>query len=95
MTSAINGYAGDRLGRPQRHPYTVHVFVAHGVTVSGAAYRSKLIPAEFFSSCFCRAIIQVGVASATGRPEFINYAGHLQFTAFAAGAVRCRARRRK
>src|SRR5262245_55042294 len=73
-------YAGHRLGRLNaiRTLFTFSLRTAYGL---GRGDRSKLIPGGILLVVFLPAIIQVGVASATGRPEFINYAGHLQFTA--------------
>jgi ABC-2 type transport system permease protein len=73
-------YAGDRLGRLNavRTLFTFSLRTAYGL---GRGDRSKLIPGGILLVVFLPAIIQIGVASATGRPEFINYAGHLQFTA--------------
>lgn len=74
-------YAGDRLGRFNaiRTLFAFSLRTAYGL---GRGDRSKLIPGGILLIVFLPAIVQVGVASATGRPEFINYAGHLQFTAF-------------
>ena len=74
-------YAGQRLGRFNAIGtlFRFSLRTAYGL---GRGDRSKFIPGAILLIVFLPAIIQVGIASATGRPEFINYAGHLQFTAF-------------
>jgi ABC-2 type transport system permease protein len=74
-------YGGRRLGRFNaiRTLFTFSLRTAYGL---GRGDRSKIIPGAILLIVFLPAIVQVGIASATGRAEFINYAGHLQFTAF-------------
>ncbi len=74
-------YTGSRLGRLNaiRTLFAFSLRTAYGL---GRGERSKLIPGAVLLIVFLPAIVQVGVASTVGRSEFINYAGHLQFTAF-------------
>ena len=74
-------YAGRRLGQfnAVKTLFTFSLRTAFGL---GRGDRSKIIPGAILLITFLPAIVQVGIASATQRPEFINYAGHLQFTAF-------------
>src|SRR4051794_13328648 len=48
----------------------------------GRGPRAQVVPFHVTAIVFLPAIMQVAVASATSRPEFVNYAQQLQFTTF-------------
>src|SRR3954462_12306824 len=74
-------YGGQRLGRNNAIANLIRYSfrAAFGL---GRGPKAKLLPMIVPGVVFLPAIVQVAVASATGRPEFVNYAGHLTFTAF-------------
>jgi ABC-2 type transport system permease protein len=74
-------YGGARLGRNHAIANLLgYSFkAAFGV---GRGARAKILPFFVLAIVFLPAIVQVGVASATGQPDFVNFAGFLQFTAF-------------
>ena len=74
-------YSGTRLGRG----YAIKSLLAFSIRTAfgvGRGERSKFVPVLVGAIVFLPAIVQVGVASATSQPSFINYANHLRFTAF-------------
>jgi len=74
-------YTGQRLGRAQSvlSLFTFSLRTAFGI---GRGERSEMVPVLVAAIVFLPAVVQVGVASATSQPGFINYANHLRFTAF-------------
>jgi len=74
-------YHGQRLGRLNA-VMTLFSASAHTAFGLGRGERSKRVPFIVGIIVFLPAIVQVGLASTTGQAAFINYAGHLQFTAF-------------
>ena len=74
-------YGGTRLGRNHAIANLMgYSFkAAFGV---GRGARAKILPFFVLAIVFLPAIVQVGVASATSQPDFVNFAGFLQFTAF-------------
>ena len=74
-------YGGARLGRNHAIATLIRYSfnAAFGV---GRGTRAKLLPIFVTAIVFLPAIVQVGVASATNQPDFVNFAGFLQFTAF-------------
>ena len=74
-------YGGRRLGRLHALR-TLGAYSIRGAFGLGRGARSKFIPSLVVGLVFLPAIAQVGVASTTGVAAFINYAGHLRFTAF-------------
>jgi ABC-2 type transport system permease protein len=74
-------YGGARLGRNHAISNLIKYsfFAAFGI---GRGTRAKLLPIFVTAIVFLPAIVQVGVASATNQPNFVNFAGYLQFTAF-------------
>jgi ABC-2 type transport system permease protein len=74
-------YGGQRLGRNNAIANLIRYSfrAAFGV---GRGPKAKMLPILVTSVVFLPAIVQVAVASATARPEFVNYAGQLSFTAF-------------
>lgn len=74
-------YTGDRRGRG----YVFRTLVGHSFLVAfgrGRGEKAHLIPFLALVLCFLPAIVQVGIASAAGRPEMINYAQQLELSAF-------------
>jgi ABC-2 type transport system permease protein len=74
-------YTGERLHNANsvRTLFGFSLRTAFGL---GRGARSKAIPAIILAIVFIPAIVSVGAASTTGFVTLINYAGHLQFTAF-------------
>jgi ABC-2 type transport system permease protein len=74
-------YGGTRLGRNHAIGNLIKYSfkAAFGV---GRGTRAKLLPIFVTAIVFLPAIVQVGVASATNQPDFVNFAGFVQFTAF-------------
>lgn len=74
-------YGGKRLGRNHAIGNLIRYSfrAAFGL---GRGARAKVIPIICVAIVFLPAIVQVGVASATAQPSFVNYATHLKFTAF-------------
>jgi ABC-2 type transport system permease protein len=74
-------YDGARLGRNHAISNLIRYSfkTAFGL---GRGTRAKLLPLLVTAIVFLPAIVQVGVASATNQPDFVNFAGFLQFTAF-------------
>ncbi len=74
-------YGGQRLGRNNAIANLIRYSfrAAFGI---GRGPKAKLLPMIVTGVIFLPAIVQVAVASATGRPELVNYAGQLNFTAF-------------
>ena len=74
-------YAGQRLGRNSAIANLIRYSfrAAFGL---GRGTRAKLLPMFVTAIVFLPAIVQVGVASATGQPQLVNYANQLDFTAF-------------
>jgi len=74
-------YTGAKLGRG----YAIRGLLAYSMRTAfgiGRGERAKFVPVLVGAIVFLPAIVQVGVASATSQPSFINYANHLRFTAF-------------
>jgi ABC-2 type transport system permease protein len=74
-------YRGARLGRANAFR-SLLIFSFRTAFGLGRGGRSKVIPVIVLLIVFLPAVIQVGMASATGMSALINYAGHLQLTAF-------------
>jgi ABC-2 type transport system permease protein len=74
-------YGGQRLGRNNAIANLIRYSFRAAFGIDRGP-KAKLLPTIVTSVVFLPAIVQVGIASATGRPEFVNYAGHLNFTAF-------------
>jgi ABC-2 type transport system permease protein len=74
-------YAGQRLGRNNAIANLIRYSfrAAFGL---GRGPKAKTLPMIVTAVVFLPAIMQVAIASATGRPELVNYAGQLNFTAF-------------
>jgi ABC-2 type transport system permease protein len=74
-------YAGPRLGRNNAIANLIRYSfrAAFGL---GRGPKAKMLPMIVTAVVFLPAIMQVAIASATGRPEIVNYAGQLNFTAF-------------
>jgi ABC-2 type transport system permease protein len=74
-------YGGARLGR--NHAIANLIKYSFNTAFGmGRGTRAKLLPLLVLGIVFLPAIVQVGVASATGQPDLVNFAGYLQFTAF-------------
>jgi ABC-2 type transport system permease protein len=74
-------YGGARLGR--NHSIANLIRYSFGTAFGlGRGARAKVLPMLVLGIVFLPAIVQVGVASATGQPNLVNFAGYLQFTAF-------------
>jgi ABC-2 type transport system permease protein len=74
-------YGGARLGRD----HAIANLMKYSFQAAfgfGRGARAKLVPLFVLAIVFLPAIVQVGVASATNQPDFVNFAGFLQFTAF-------------
>ena len=74
-------YGGTRLGRNHAIANLIKYsfMTAFGI---GRGTRAKLLPIFVTAIVFLPAIVRVGVASTVGQPQMIDFAGHLQFTAF-------------
>ena len=74
-------YAGTRLGRNHAIANLIQYSfkTAFGI---GRGTRAKLLPIFVTAIVFLPAIVRVGVASTVGQTAMIDFAGHLQFTAF-------------
>lgn len=74
-------YGGPRLGRNN----AIANLIAYSFRAAfgmGRGSKAKLLPMIVTGVVFLPAFVQVGIASASGRPELVNYAGQLNFTAF-------------
>jgi ABC-2 type transport system permease protein len=74
-------YTGPRLGRL----YAIRTLVWYSFATAfgvGRGDKAKSIPALIVAFVYLPALVQIGVASATGAVGLINYAAFLQFTAF-------------
>jgi ABC-2 type transport system permease protein len=74
-------YSGTRLGRN----HAIAILMKYSFQSAfglGRGARAKVVPLFVLAIVFLPAIVQVGVASATNQPNFVNFAGFLQFTAF-------------
>ena len=74
-------YSGNRLGRN----HAIAILMKYSFQSAfglGRGARAKVVPLFVLAIVFLPAIVQVGVASATNQPNFVNFAGFLQFTAF-------------
>ena len=74
-------YGGTRLGRD----HAISNLMKYSFKAAfgmGRGPRAKILPIFVLAIVFLPAIVQVGVASATNQPNFVNFAGFLQFTAF-------------
>lgn len=74
-------YSGARLGRNHAIGNLIRYSFKSAFGL-GRGSRAKALPMFVLGIVFLPAIVQVGVASATGQPNIINFAGYLQFTAF-------------
>jgi ABC-2 type transport system permease protein len=74
-------YSGARLGRNHAIANLMKYSfkAAFGI---GRGTRAKLLPIFVTAIVFLPAIVRVGAASTVGQPGLIDFAGHLQFTAF-------------
>src|SRR3954470_22235908 len=74
-------YTGVRHGRMHatRSLFKYSLQSAFGL---GRGTKAKIMPAIVVAVVYLPAIVQIGLASATGQAGFINYANFLQFTAF-------------
>ena len=74
-------YEGRRLGRGNAvwTLFTYSLAAAYGI---GRGQRAKFIPFAILALCFLPAVARVGVGMMMGRTELINFAEHLEFTAF-------------
>jgi ABC-2 type transport system permease protein len=74
-------YGGQRLGRNNAIANLIR-YSFRAAFGMGRGSRSKLLPMLVTGVVFLPALVTVAIASATGRPELVNYAGQLNFTAF-------------
>jgi ABC-2 type transport system permease protein len=74
-------YSGARLGRNHAIANLMKYSFQSAFGL-GRGARAKVVPLFVLAIVFLPAIVQVGVASATNQPNFVNFAGFLQFTAF-------------
>jgi ABC-2 type transport system permease protein len=74
-------YGGQRLGRNNAIANLIR-YSFRAAFGMGRGSRSKLLPMIVTGVVFLPALVTVAVASASGRPELVNYAGQLNFTAF-------------
>jgi ABC-2 type transport system permease protein len=74
-------YKGRRLGRFNAI-WTLFLFSVRAAFGIGRGPKARQMPVIVGAIVFVPAIVQVGIASATGQAGFINYANHLRFTAF-------------
>ena len=74
-------YGGARLGRNHAIANLMR-YSFQAAFGFGRGARAKILPLFVLAIVFLPAIVQVGVASATNQPNFVNFAGFLQFTAF-------------
>ena len=74
-------YGGQRLGRDNAIANLIRYSfrAAFGI---GRGPKARLLPMLVTTVVFLPAIVTVAIASATSRPEVVNYAGQLNFTAF-------------
>jgi ABC-2 type transport system permease protein len=74
-------YGGRRLGRNNAIANLIRYSfrAAFGL---GRGPKAKMLPMLVTAVVFLPAVVQVAVASATGQPDFVNYARQLNFTAF-------------
>jgi ABC-2 type transport system permease protein len=74
-------YAGTRLGRGN----ALRTLIAYSVRSAfglGRGSRAKTVPLLVLGFVYVPAVVSIGAASMMGMPQMVNYAGHLQFTAF-------------
>jgi ABC-2 type transport system permease protein len=74
-------YAGPRLGRA----YAIRTLIWYSFVTAfgvGRGDKAKTMPTLIVAFVYLPALVQVGVASATGIAALIQYASYLQFTAF-------------
>jgi ABC-2 type transport system permease protein len=74
-------YGGPRLGRNNAIANLIS-YSFRAAFGMGRGSKAKLLPMIVTGVVFLPAFVQVGIASASGRPELVNYAGQLSFTAF-------------
>ena len=74
-------YGGPRLGRNNAIANLIS-YSFRAAFGMGRGSKAKLLPMIVTGVVFLPAFVQVGIASAAGRPEMVNYAGQLSFTAF-------------
>lgn len=84
MTSTIydlgyQSYGGERRGRAYAFR-TLFAFSLRAAFGIGRGEQARRVPAVIALIIFAPAIIQVGVASASGMTNFIHYANYLEFT---------------
>jgi ABC-2 type transport system permease protein len=74
-------YSGTRLGRNHAIANLIKYSfkAAFGI---GRGPRAKIVPMFVAATVFLPAIVRVGVASTINQPNLIDFAGHLQLTAF-------------
>src|SRR3954464_389924 len=74
-------YAGPRFGRA----YAFRTLALHSLRAAfglGRGERARTGPMAVTAFVYLPALIRVAIASATGAPQLISYAGHLEFTGF-------------
>lgn len=74
-------YDGPRLGRGN----AIWTLFAHSFRTAygmGRGERAKVVPFAIAGFCFLPAVVRVGLAMATGQSMLINFAEHLEFSAF-------------
>lgn len=74
-------YGGTRFGRS----YSLRILIAYSLRAAfgiGRGEKAKMMPVLVGALVFLPALVQVGVASASGMSNLIHYANHLEFTAF-------------
>jgi len=74
-------YTGERLGRGYVFR-TLLRFSFRSAFGLGRGEKAKTLPVLVVAVVYLPAMIQIGVASASGMTNFIHYANHLEFTAF-------------
>ena len=74
-------YDGAHLGRG----YALRTLIAYSFRAAfglGRGEKAKMLPVLVMALVYMPALVQIGVASSTGMVNFIQYADHLEFTAF-------------
>lgn len=74
-------YAGARLGRGNAI-WQLLKYSFRAAFGTGRGQRARLVPMIVVLVVFIPVVVQIGVASLTGRMEMINFAQYLEFTAF-------------
>jgi ABC-2 type transport system permease protein len=74
-------YKGQRLGRSNAI-WTLFAYSFRTAYGLGRGERAKLVPFAILAFCFMPAIVRVGASMALGQPALMNFAEHLEFSAF-------------